>query len=61
MDKYYHAAEVAEYLGVSVNEFNDWLAGEQGYDYPQPDGCDDYGLYWDIYSLSAWSQWFEEG
>ncbi len=59
MDKHYHAAEVAEHLGVSVNEFNDWLKDEQ--DFPPPVGTDDDGPYWEVYDLSAWSRWFEEG
>lgn len=60
-EKTYRAAEVAESLGVTISEFNDWLAGAQGNDYPQPDGHDEDGPYWDGYSLSAWSRWFDEG
>ncbi len=60
-DKNYRGAEVAESLGVTTSEFNDWLTGAQGNDYPQPAGHDEGGPYWDGYSLSAWHQWFEEG
>lgn len=60
-EKTYRASEVAESLGVTISEFGDWLTGTQGNDYPRPDGHDEYGPYWDVYSLSAWSQWFEEG
>lgn len=60
-EKTCRAAEVAESLGVTISEFNDWLTGTQGNDYPQPAGHDEGGPYWDGYSLSAWQQWFEEG
>ena len=60
-EKRYRAPEVAESLGVTVSEFEEWLNGSQGDDWPQPDGTDDEGQYWDVYSLSAWNRWFEEG
>lgn len=60
-ERRYRAPEVAESLGVTVSEFEEWLNGSQGDDWPRPDGEDDEGQYWDVESLSAWNRWFEEG
>jgi hypothetical protein len=60
-ERRYRVADIAEHVGVSVNEVNDWLAGEQGHDYPKPEGHDDEGPYWRAYHLSDWDHWFEAG
>jgi hypothetical protein len=60
-DRRWRPAEVADHLGVTSNEFNEWLAGDQGDDWPKPDGTDEGGPWWNIHSLSSWSTWYEEG
>ena len=60
-ERRYRATEVAEHLGVTNREFDGWLAGDQGGDWPQPAGTDGEGRYWAVDDMSAWTRWFEEG